>query len=1264
MRAAITISRISTTLSIAALLVLAAIAGAVWFAASEAGLRWASGEAAARSGGRVKIEGASGSLGGTVRIARLSYEDENLSLVADDVAFTWSPRALISRSVVVDALSAATVALIFKPSAGPAGPPASLALPWPIDVRRADIAALNVASGVNRWRVTRLGFRYSGAIARHALDALALDSQWGSLRGNLAIAATPPFAVEGRIALAGSDAARHAIVALTVGGDMTTLSLSAEGGVADARATGAAHVAPFEARQLRDFELRLEHVDLARFDPSFPRTEFEASVTGAGRDDGGVRGELTARNAAAGPWSAGQLPVESVTSVFAADGERIALDRLDAALGQAGHVTGVAGIGRDTATWQLAVRELDLHRIATDLKPTRLGGAFAGRMRVDTAEIDGEMSGDLKQSDVALAFRASVARGVVDVKTFRAQARGGALQGTARLSLGGNRNFSVNATATALNPASFGSYPVASLSGTASAQGALKPRWSAAVSFDLARNSSLRGRPLTGSGRLALSPGSVRDVRVELSAGANQLSLNGAFGRTGDALAFVVDARDPAALDARLGGRLRANGRIAGAWDRPSLAFTATGDGLRAGTEFAAATLAVEGEIGAGADRSLRLSLAVTALRADTVTARGLRADVEGTVAHHQAKIVAAGTAVDGDVELTTRLEGGWSGDFSTGSWTGRIVSLESRGKYPLTLAQPAALEAGTHRIHLTGLRGTLAGGRFSVDELRWQESRLSSRGEFAALPAAPLFAFTGVAPRVSSTLTLAGRWSFAATPRITGTLSISRDGGDLAPVDAPELVLGLTRADLTAEFVDDRVRATLVARSRLADADVTADLAAAPQAAGRFGAGAPLTVAARVNATSLRALQGIAGTTAVIDGRLKLDLTGHGTLDGVRFSGTVEGDELKLEAAQYGVALKDGHLRARLSEQAVSVSELSFSAGEGRFVASGTLPASRDIEGARLVWKADKLAVFNRPDTKLTLTGAGTLSIQRGSVTLGGALKADDGYFEFRPTGTDAPGDDVVVRGREKRPSRDIAQRVPFDVDLDLDFGDKLRFVGEGFDTALSGKLRVKTTGAHDLVANGTIDIVRGTYTTFGQRLVIQRGKLYFNGPPDNPGLDVLALRKNLPVEAGVEVTGTVRVPHVQLTSNPPVPDNEKLAWLVLGRGLESTSSADAALLQAALAALGGPNATPFGHRIAQTIGVDEISVHAVSDPARTGTAGQVIAFSKRLSDKLTLVYEQGRSVANNALKLEYSLSHAVTIRAEAGLVSGIGIYYSHSYD
>ena len=44
-------------------------------------------------------------------------------------------------------------------------------------------------------------------------------------------------------------------------------------------------------------------------------------------------------------------------------------------------------------------------------------------------------------------------------------------------------------------------------------------------------------------------------------------------------------------------------------------------------------------------------------------------------------------------------------------------------------------------------------------------------------------------------------------------------------------------------------------------------------------------------------------------------------------------------------------------------------------------------------------------------------------------------------------------------------------------------------------------------------------------------------------------------------------------------------------------------------------------------------------------------------------MVYEQGLSVANNALKFEYALTRNITLRAEAGLISGVGIYYRRSF-
>ena len=93
--------------------------------------------------------------------------------------------------------------------------------------------------------------------------------------------------------------------------------------------------------------------------------------------------------------------------------------------------------------------------------------------------------------------------------------------------------------------------------------------------------------------------------------------------------------------------------------------------------------------------------------------------------------------------------------------------------------------------------------------------------------------------------------------------------------------------------------------------------------------------------------------------------------------------------------------------------------------------------------------------------SGTGTLALKDKVVTLAGAIKADRAYFELPATRPDMLGDDVVVRGRERRPTDASQQRVPFAVDVELDFGDQLTFVGQGFNSGLAGKLHVRTTAS-----------------------------------------------------------------------------------------------------------------------------------------------------------------------------------------------------------
>jgi translocation and assembly module TamB len=206
--------------------------------------------------------------------------------------------------------------------------------------------------------------------------------------------------------------------------------------------------------------------------------------------------------------------------------------------------------------------------------------------------------------------------------------------------------------------------------------------------------------------------------------------------------------------------------------------------------------------------------------------------------------------------------------------------------------------------------------------------------------------------------------------------------------------------------------------------------------------------------------------------------------------------------------------------------------------------------------------------------------------------------------------------------------------------------------------QLRSARQGA--IEARGTLATSGGVYYAFGQRLEIEKGRLIFDGPLENPSLDILAKRRNLQVEAGVEVTGTARVPRVQLVSQPPVPDSEKLAWLTLGRPLRELTAADVALLQAAAGALvAGGSAIPVSRQIANLVGLDDLSLQG------SGVAGsQIVALGKRFSDKLYVEYLQGLAATSAMLRLSYALTRTISLRVEAGVLSTFGISFNRAFD
>jgi translocation and assembly module TamB len=1279
-----------------ALVVAAFVAGGIAFLGSEAGLRIAMAELVARSDGRLKIDAPEGSLLSTVRAQRIAWRSDKATFVATDVAVTWSPAALWSRGIVIQGLGARRIEIDVASSGDEATLPASLALPVEVSIERMAVGELDWKTGTGSGRLRGIAFGYDGGATRHRLRDVAFVTEVGTLTGNATLGAASPFTVEVQVALVGSDLLQDAAADITLSGTLASLLAEATGRGRGATFQARAMLTPFAATPLAQFTVNADAVDLRAWSADLPATRIR--VTGEARAaTEGFEGKIEAANALPGTLDMGRMPVATLATQFAWQPSALVLRDLAVEL-PAGNATGQARIplaGEGGAgDWSLRLSGVDLKRIHSSLVTTRLSGTIAAALGTREQRVRGDLADRGVAGGIAADFAATVADGEIAVERLRARAGPSELTGRGRFGYIGARRFAVEATVRKFDPARFGDFPAGSLDGKLVADGELAPTWRVRADLAVAPGSRLAGAPLTGNARGTVSPNAIRDAAVDLTVGTGRLTVKGDSGAPNDVLTATLDAPKlaelapylPAAVPRPLAGALRAEATLRGDRTRGNLTLDAHGQNLQLGSSLAVTTFDAKLSLAAAdatdrgdalATRRIDVDVGAAGIEARQGKFARLRARLSGTVGQHSLDVALLGEQLDARVKAQGGVrEQKLPNGISALAWSGTLDTLENRGPWTLHLAAPAPVELGRGHVRAGPARLAVADGRVDLAELIWDDGRLTTSGVFTGVPLLTFARLAGQDLPIGSTLTLGGDWSIRAEPRLNGALAIRREAGDVyldkgGGVGTDKVPLGIDTLALAAQIRDDAIDATGTYRSaRSGSVDLRLAIGSGSEP-GRITGDAPLAVTATGELSTLRVVQPWLGTTSAIDGRVRFDLAARGTVADAPWSGTIEGDGLRVDAPAHGVHYTNGRLRARAAEGRLVLGELSLEAGAGKFVAAGTIASAR-VDTTRAVsvdWRATQFRAFNRPDLRLVVSGAGTLAIENRRLLLAGKLEADEGHIEYESVSGATLGSDVVVEGWPTRPPRtSLFAETPLALDLDLDFGNKLRFTGEGLDTGLRGKVHVTTSPNGQLLGKGAIRAVGGTYYAFGQRLVIDRGRLIFDGPLDNPGLDIVALRRNQAVEAGIALTGTARVPIVQLTSNPVVPDGEKLSWLVTGQGLDRTSGADMAALSAASAAIFGRGGRPITTTIAQRFGLDDISFgSAASAPTAagsTGAAGQTVAFGKRLSDRISLVYEQGLTVATNALRLEYHLSRTLTLRAEAGTISGVGIFYRRSFE
>ena len=323
------------------------------------------------------------------------------------------------------------------------------------------------------------------------------------------------------------------------------------------------------------------------------------------------------------------------------------------------------------------------------------------------------------------------------------------------------------------------------------------------------------------------------------------------------------------------------------------------------------------------------------------------------------------------------------------------------------------------------------------------------------------------------------------------------------------------------------------------------------------------------------------------------------------------------------------------------------------------------------LVAEAQSLRMSTRADRRLVVSGQVSAQLADARLAINGTLKAMEALFILPDDSTPRLGDDVRVRGSQASTAPTPAAPTPTgvrvipNVAITLDLGDNFEVRGRGLNTRLAGSLELRSNADTKQVPRltGSLQTVRGTYKAYGQQLAIEEGVLRFGGPLDNPSLDILALRPNLQQRVGVQVSGTALAPVVRLYADPDLPDSEKLAWLVLGRSAANGGAESAMLQQAAMALLGGsgPGITA---RLAQSLGLDELSMGSGANTADGGSTGATVTLGKRLSRDFYVSFERSMADTLGTLYIFYDLSRRLTLRAQSGEQSAVDVIFTLRYD
>lgn len=404
-------------------------------------------------------------------------------------------------------------------------------------------------------------------------------------------------------------------------------------------------------------------------------------------------------------------------------------------------------------------------------------------------------------------------------------------------------------------------------------------------------------------------------------------------------------------------------------------------------------------------------------------------------------------------------------------------------------------------------------------------------------------------------------------------------------------------------------------------------------------------------------------GEYSLFKASMNTDLTLSGDVMHPKVNGQFLIDQMKLQGEVTPIDINSGKVAINFTGHQANL-DAGIMTPDGKLEINGDADW-RDLENwntkARVF--AKELKVDMPPMVRIKVEPDMTIDVTPKLAKVTGNINLPWGriFIDELPPSAVGVSRDTVILNQDMQPV-DGEPALPFNVETDINIkiGDEFQLSAFGLKGELQGNLNVTQKDKGPFIV-GEVNIVDGSYRSFGQDLVIEEGKIMMNGPADQPYVSIKAIRNpdntQDDVTAGVRVTGPASDPTVEIFSDPAMPQANALSYLLRGQDIDAESGGNA--MTTTLIGLSLAKSGKVVGEIGEAFGVQDLQL----DTAGSGDDSQVTV-SGYILPGLQVKYGVGIFSSLGEFTVRYRLMKDLYVEAVSGVDSAVDLLYQFEFD